>query len=122
MATHSHRILINAPKEEVFEAITTEQGLQGWYTPTTEGGAGHGEQIKLHFKPRMVHSIGTLKSQSLGRSCAGNAWKVQGPPLERRLPSASMTREPVKHRWIWITRALTRRMTSSESATRCGAY
>ena len=52
MATHSHRILINAPKGEVFNAITTEEGLQGWYTPTTEGGAGHGEQIKLHFKSK----------------------------------------------------------------------
>jgi uncharacterized protein YndB with AHSA1/START domain len=52
MATHSHRISINAPKEEVFEAITTEQGLQGWYTPTTEGDAGHGEKIKLHFKTK----------------------------------------------------------------------
>jgi uncharacterized protein YndB with AHSA1/START domain len=52
MATHSHRILINAPKEEVFEAITTEQGLQGWYTPNTEGDAGHGEKIKLHFKTK----------------------------------------------------------------------
>jgi uncharacterized protein YndB with AHSA1/START domain len=52
MVTHSHRILINAPKREVFNAITTEEGLRGWYTPTTQGGAGHGEQIKLHFKTK----------------------------------------------------------------------
>lgn len=52
MATHSHRILINAPKSEVFDAITTAEGLQGWYTPTTEGSAGHGGKIKLHFKSK----------------------------------------------------------------------
>jgi uncharacterized protein YndB with AHSA1/START domain len=52
VATHSHSILINAPKKEVFEAITTEEGLQGWYTPSTEGSADHGEKIKLNFKSK----------------------------------------------------------------------
>jgi|ERR1700722_9005126 uncharacterized protein YndB with AHSA1/START domain len=52
MATHSHRISIDAPKKQVFEAITTEHGLQGWYTPHVEGKAGHGERIKLRFKSK----------------------------------------------------------------------
>jgi uncharacterized protein YndB with AHSA1/START domain len=52
MATHSHRITIDAPRDDVFKAITTEDGLRGWYTATTEGGAGHGQNITLHFKTK----------------------------------------------------------------------
>jgi uncharacterized protein YndB with AHSA1/START domain len=52
MATHSHRITIDASKEDVFEAITTTEGLQGWYTATAEGDAGHEQEIKLHFKSK----------------------------------------------------------------------
>jgi len=49
MASHSHQITIDASKEEVFKAITTIDGLLGWYTAKIEGDAGDGEEIKLHF-------------------------------------------------------------------------
>jgi uncharacterized protein YndB with AHSA1/START domain len=52
MATHSHTITIDAPKEDVFKAITTKDGLQGWYTAKAEGDAGHEQEIKLHFKTK----------------------------------------------------------------------
>jgi uncharacterized protein YndB with AHSA1/START domain len=47
-----HRITVDAPKSEVFRAITTEAGLQGWYTPLTEGEPEHGRKLKLHFKTK----------------------------------------------------------------------
>jgi uncharacterized protein YndB with AHSA1/START domain len=35
--TTSHRVRIDAPRNKVFEAITTANGLRGWYTPGIEG-------------------------------------------------------------------------------------
>jgi uncharacterized protein YndB with AHSA1/START domain len=52
MATHSHKITIDAAKEDVFKAITTIDGLQGWYTAMAEGDAGHERKIKLGFKSK----------------------------------------------------------------------
>jgi uncharacterized protein YndB with AHSA1/START domain len=52
MATSRHRITIDASREEVLQAITTEKGLQGWYTPSTEGEPVHGQKVKLHFKTK----------------------------------------------------------------------
>jgi uncharacterized protein YndB with AHSA1/START domain len=51
-ANSQHRITIAAPKAVVFRAITTESGLNGWYTPTTEGTPVHGQKVKLHFKTK----------------------------------------------------------------------
>jgi uncharacterized protein YndB with AHSA1/START domain len=53
MKTNSqHRITIAAPQAVVFRAITTESGLRGWYTPSTEGAPVHGQKVKLHFKSK----------------------------------------------------------------------
>ena len=45
----SHRITINAPKSEVYEAITTEKGLKGWYSPDVSGKAEKGGEVTLSF-------------------------------------------------------------------------
>ena len=52
MATNSHSIRINAPEPEILEALTTKQGIQGWYTPTVEGMAGRGSEVTLHFSSK----------------------------------------------------------------------
>jgi uncharacterized protein YndB with AHSA1/START domain len=52
MTSHSHRITVEALKQRVYEAITTELGLQGWYTPSVHGSASHGEHLQLHFKSK----------------------------------------------------------------------
>lgn len=49
MVTTSHQITINAPKEFVFEAITTPQGLKNWYTPSVKGEASRGGEMVLEF-------------------------------------------------------------------------
>ncbi|HEY6845056.1 MAG TPA: SRPBCC domain-containing protein [Terracidiphilus sp.] len=52
MTSHSHRITVEALKQRVYEAITTEHGLRGWYTPSVHGSASHGEHLQLHFKSK----------------------------------------------------------------------
>ena len=49
MATSAHKITINAPKDEVFEAITTVDGLKGWYSPDVSGKSEKGGQVTLSF-------------------------------------------------------------------------
>jgi len=52
MTSHSHKITVEAPKQQVYEAITTARGLQGWYTASVQGAAGHGERIQLDFESK----------------------------------------------------------------------
>jgi uncharacterized protein YndB with AHSA1/START domain len=50
MAINSqHRITIDASQAEVFKAITTAEGLKGWYTPGAKGEPVHGNKVRLHF-------------------------------------------------------------------------
>jgi uncharacterized protein YndB with AHSA1/START domain len=50
MAKTSHKISINAPKSSVFNALSTKDGLKGWYTAQVEGEVGEGETVVLGFK------------------------------------------------------------------------
>jgi uncharacterized protein YndB with AHSA1/START domain len=52
MTSHSHKITVEAAKQQVYEAITTERGLEGWYTPSVHGAANHGKRLELHFKSK----------------------------------------------------------------------
>jgi uncharacterized protein YndB with AHSA1/START domain len=45
MAKTSHKINISAPKSRVFNALTTKNGLKGWYTPNIEGDVAQGETV-----------------------------------------------------------------------------
>lgn len=44
-----HLFHIDAPKEKVFEAISTIEGLSNWWTKQTEGGEGPGDTIQFDF-------------------------------------------------------------------------
>jgi uncharacterized protein YndB with AHSA1/START domain len=50
MSKTSHKITINATKSRVFDALSTKDGLKGWYTPQVEGEVGEGETVVLGFK------------------------------------------------------------------------
>jgi uncharacterized protein YndB with AHSA1/START domain len=52
MATVSHKIRINAPRDRVFEALSTAEGLRGWYTPDVEGNVVVGQEAVLRFTGR----------------------------------------------------------------------
>ncbi len=44
-----HLFHIDAPKEKVFEAISTIEGLSNWWTTQTKGGEGLSETIQFNF-------------------------------------------------------------------------
>ena len=44
-----HRLLIKAPVEKVYEAITTQKGLSGWWTPETIAKSEVGSIMKFSF-------------------------------------------------------------------------
>lgn len=44
-----HLFHINAPKEEVFKALTTLEGLAGWWTNNTNGDSSIGGTIQFRF-------------------------------------------------------------------------
>ena len=44
-----HRISINAPAEKVFQAISTVDGLKGWWTNHVEGMSQEGKQLTFRF-------------------------------------------------------------------------
>ena len=52
MATHSHVIRIKAPKDRVFDALSTTDGLKGWYTPHVDGEVAPGKTMTLRFTGR----------------------------------------------------------------------
>jgi uncharacterized protein YndB with AHSA1/START domain len=47
MPKTSHKITINAPKSRLFNALSTKDGLKGWYTPQVEGEVREGETVVL---------------------------------------------------------------------------
>ena len=49
MADIRHRVGINAPIEEVYEAVATRDGLAGWWTREVEGEAAKGGTLSFGF-------------------------------------------------------------------------
>lgn len=52
MATISHKIQINVPGDRAFLALSTEEGLKGWYTPHIEGDVREGKEATFRFTGR----------------------------------------------------------------------
>ena len=51
MADIFHSFTINAPLKKVFEGISTTEGLDNWWSKTSEGKPGIDEMYKLYFGP-----------------------------------------------------------------------
>ncbi len=49
MASSTHRIRIHANRNTVFQALSTETGLKGWYTANLDGPVAQGETATFHF-------------------------------------------------------------------------
>jgi uncharacterized protein YndB with AHSA1/START domain len=52
MAKTSHKINIKAPRDRIFQAISTAEGLKGWYTPHVEGEVGKSREATFRFTGR----------------------------------------------------------------------
>jgi uncharacterized protein YndB with AHSA1/START domain len=49
MATLSHKVTVNAPQERLFQALSTVEGLRGWYTPKIEGAVDKDHEAVFRF-------------------------------------------------------------------------
>jgi len=49
MAEIRHRVGIAAPQAQVYEALSTIEGLSGWWTPDTEGDPAPGGTLRFYF-------------------------------------------------------------------------
>ncbi|WP_276088274.1 SRPBCC domain-containing protein [Pedobacter sp. JY14-1] len=52
-----HRLLIEAPVETVYHAITTQEGLSGWWTPDTTAKPETGSVMRFGFGPDYYKEI-----------------------------------------------------------------
>ena len=52
MADIFHSFTINAPLKNVFEGISTTEGLDNWWSKISEGKPGIDEMYKLYFGPQ----------------------------------------------------------------------
>ncbi|MEH6307164.1 SRPBCC domain-containing protein [Olivibacter sp. CPCC 100613] len=52
-----HRLLIETPVEKVFEALTTQEGLAGWWTPDTLATPKIGSILRFAFGPDYVKEM-----------------------------------------------------------------
>ena len=49
MAKSSHRIRVHAKPDKVYKALTTADGLKGWFTSQIDGEVREGQDIKMFF-------------------------------------------------------------------------
>lgn len=51
MKTIIHKLRINAPVEKVYKALTTQEGLAGWWTPEAKAQPEVGSILRFSFGP-----------------------------------------------------------------------
>lgn len=62
-----HRLLIEAPVEKVYEAITTQKGLAGWWTPETTAKPESGSVSRFNFGPDYFKEMKILELKPYSR-------------------------------------------------------
>ncbi|WP_129714859.1 SRPBCC domain-containing protein [Pedobacter sp. SYP-B3415] len=62
-----HRLLIGVPVEKVFAAVTTQEGLAGWWTPDTTAKAEAGSILKFEFGPDYHKEMQVLELRAYSR-------------------------------------------------------
>ncbi|KAB7530348.1 SRPBCC domain-containing protein [Flagellimonas olearia] len=55
-----HRVGITAPISEVYKALASVEGIQGWWTQTTTGTSAEGKSIRVQFNSREGVEIGSM--------------------------------------------------------------
>lgn len=51
MKSICHRFVIKAPVGQVYDALTTQEGLAGWWTPDTQAAPEPGSVLRFAFGP-----------------------------------------------------------------------
>ncbi|RYY49590.1 MAG: SRPBCC domain-containing protein [Chitinophagaceae bacterium] len=63
LAYIKHRIGIKAPLEKVYQALTSINGLAGWWTTDTSGSAAMGDNIFFRFTNEQGKALGAIKME-----------------------------------------------------------
>ena len=61
MKSICHRLFINASPEKVYEALTEEKGLSGWWTPETKAKPETGSIARFAFGPEYFKEMKITK-------------------------------------------------------------
>lgn len=65
MSHYQHSLVINAPPATVYAALTTPEGLRGWWTEDCDVATGVGGMINIRFGPH--HKDMRIERQDPGR-------------------------------------------------------
>lgn len=77
MADIRHRVGISAPREQVYAALATREGLSGWWTRDTAGGDAVGSKLEFFFGQPEPGAVMEVVELVPGQRVA---WRcVQGP-------------------------------------------
>ena len=73
-----HKITIAAPKDAVYRALSTVDGLAAWWTTTTTGESAPGQRIEFrfgtHVSPMRVEALEANERVSWRSEEAGSEW------------------------------------------------
>lgn len=76
MADILHQLTIQAPPEDVYAAITEEDGLSSWWTSDVDAEPKEGSQAQFRFEGGMVAMLMRIENLEPGRSVE---WSVDEP-------------------------------------------
>jgi uncharacterized protein YndB with AHSA1/START domain len=78
-----HRVGIESPSDAVFKALTTREGLAGWWTRTVEGDTGPGGVITFRFHSAEGAELGFFDMKVVELDADKQVlWQVVGGPEE----------------------------------------
>lgn len=77
-----HRLGFKAPAQKVYQALSTVEGLAGWWTEETRGESRPGGKIEFTFRTKAGDVLGKMVMEVTGLEDAKSVrWRcVDGPP------------------------------------------
>jgi len=73
---YAAELAVGAPPEGILEALTTLDGLAGWWTPTVSGSPTAGGEITFGFADQKVaRRVDRADLTSVAWTCLGQSWR-----------------------------------------------
>jgi uncharacterized protein YndB with AHSA1/START domain len=83
MTDISHRVGMKAPVSKVYAALSTIEGVSGWWTKHTSGSSRVGGTIEVRFHSTEGKEIGSMKMEVIALDPNKKVhWRVQAGPEE----------------------------------------
>ena len=78
-----HRVGIKAPASKVYAALSTMEGVSGWWSKETTGASEPGGSIAFHFRTPSGEEVGAIGVQVIALDRDKDVhWRVQSGPAE----------------------------------------